>query len=100
MTDVAVDLPFDAQLAHPMDRRIGLLHQNVGELLVDPPAGDPLKISVKLLSRVGGQMQFLKHRVVHFRQERANLVGAGKYPAKAGVGIARVATELRLRCFL
>src|SRR5215813_5555369 len=46
--NVTVDLPFDAQLAHPMDRRIGLLHQNVGELLVDASTGDPLKISMKL----------------------------------------------------
>jgi hypothetical protein len=28
--NVAVDLPFDAQLAHPMNRRVGLAHQHVG----------------------------------------------------------------------
>jgi hypothetical protein len=83
-----------------MDRRIGLLDKNVGELLVDPATGDPLKISVKLFSRVGGKMQLLKHRIVYFRQEPANLVGAGKDPAKAGVGKPRVATEFRLRRFL
>src|SRR5262249_47636330 len=76
--NMAIDLPLDAQIAHPMDRRIGLLHQNAGELLVDPATSNPLKISVKLFSRVGGKMQLLKHRIVHFRQKRANLVGAGK----------------------
>src|SRR5262247_2106447 len=51
--NMAIDLPLDAQIPHPMDRRIGLLHQNVGESLVDPATGDPLKISMKLFSRVG-----------------------------------------------
>ena len=97
---VAIDLPFDAQFAHPMDRRVGLLYQNRGKLLVDPSAGDPLKISIKLFSRVGGKMQLLKHRIVHFRQECANLIGAGKNPTEAGMGITRIATELRLRRFL
>ena len=45
-------------------------------------------------------MQFLKRRVVQLRQESADLVGAGKDPAKSGVRIARVAAELRLRRFL
>src|SRR5262245_44629689 len=98
--NMAIDLPLDAQIAHPMDRRIGLLDQNVGEWLVDPTTGDPLKISVKLFSRVGGKMKLLKHRIVHFRQKRANLISAGKDPAKAGMGKPSVATELRLRCFL
>ena len=42
---------------------------------------------------------FAKHRVIHVRQELADLFGAGKHPAKTGVGKARVAAELRLRRF-
>ena len=54
---------------------------------------------MKLFRRIGRDMQFRKHRVVHVRQELANLFGAGKYPAKTGVGKARVAAEFRLRRF-
>src|SRR5262249_38534139 len=97
---MAIDLPLDTQIAHPMDRRTGLLHQSVGELLVDPAAGDPLKISAKLFSRVGGKMKLLKHRIAHSRQKPANLVGAGKTPAKAGVKNPRVPPDPRPRRFL
>ena len=45
-------------------------------------------------------MEFLKQRIVDFGQKRANLIGAGKHPAKARVRVASVATELRLRRFL
>ena len=83
-----------------MDRRIGLLYQNRGKLLIDPSAGHPLKISIKLFSRIGGKVQLLKHRIVNFRQECANLICAGKNPTEAGMGIARIATKLRLRRIL
>ncbi len=96
---VAVDVPFDADLAHPVNRRSGLPHQDVGQFLVDPAARDALQVGVELLRRVGRNVQLCKGLVVDVRQELADLLGTGKHPAKSGMGKTRVAAELRLRCF-
>ena len=97
--DVAVDVPFDADLAHPVDRRGRLRYQDVGQFFIDPPAGHALQVAMKLFGRVGRNMKFREHGVIHVRQELANLFGAGKYPAKTGVREARIAAEFRLRRF-
>ena len=81
------------------DNAVVFRHEFGVKDVVDPPAGDALKIRMKLFGRIGGEMQFLKDRVIQLRQEPPNLVGAGKNPAKAGVRIARVAAEFRLGRF-
>ena len=40
--NMAVDLPFDPELAHPMHCGVGLLHHHVSKLPIDSPAGYPL----------------------------------------------------------
>src|SRR5438067_474565 len=54
---------------------------------------------MELFRRVGRDVKLAKYRVVHVRQEPANLFGAGKNPAETGVGKSRVATKLGLRRF-
>ena len=97
--DVAVDVPFDADLAHPVNRRGRLRHQDLGQFFIDPTTCHALQVAVKLFRRVGRNVKFGEHRVIHVRQELADLFGAGKYPAKSGVREARIAAEFRLRRF-
>ena len=44
-----------------------------------------VQVGMKLLGAVSRQMKLGESRVVDLRQELADLVGTGEYPAKAGV---------------
>ena len=54
---IAVDVPFDAGFAHPVNRRGGLRHQDLGQFFVDPSLGHPLQVGVKLFRGIGRDMQ-------------------------------------------
>src|SRR4029077_1659212 len=97
---VAIYVPLDADLAHPMDGGIRLLHDDIGQLLVDSAAGDALQIGGKHFTCVSRKMQFAKSSLVQMGNELANLFGSREHPTKAGVRIARVAAEFWLRGFL
>src|ERR1051325_6482590 len=52
---------------------------------------------MELVGCISGQMELCESRIIDVRQELPNLVRAGKYPAKSGMGEPRVAAEFRLR---
>ena len=90
---MAVDVPLDADFAHPVNRRVRLRHQDFGQLFADPTARNSLQVGMELLRGVSGQMELRESRVIDVGQKLANLVGAGKYPAKTSMGESRIATE-------
>src|SRR5690349_481923 len=94
---MAVDVPLDADFAHPVNRRVRLRHQDFGQFLADSAARNPLQVGMELLGCVSGQIELRESRVIYIGQELANLVGARKYPAKSGMREPRVAAEFRLR---
>src|SRR5689334_4888873 len=54
---------------------------------------------MELLRGVSGQMELRESRVIDVGQKLTNLVGAGKDPAKAGMGETRIPAKFRFRRF-
>ena len=93
-------LPLDADLAHPMHRRVRFLDQRVRQLAVHAALRHAVEIGHEVVGAVRRDHHGGERRLVHLGHELSDFLGAGVHETEAGAGIARVAAVFGLRRLL
>src|SRR5215208_3087041 len=93
-------LPGHADILHPVNGGVGVIHQTVGQNRIDTTLRDAIEIVDEILTRVGRDLHALESLLRHLREKSAQLLWTGMHEAEADVGELRIATGFLLRRFL